>query len=78
MLTIAGLSGLGAGEGTLGGRQNFQRFRTCGPSWLLSVWQRLEPYTLYQDIRALPAGTTLLVKRIGAHELSHSLRVLNI
>jgi asparagine synthase (glutamine-hydrolysing) len=27
-----------------------------------------EPFTVYRDIRALPAGTTLLVDRMGAHE----------
>jgi asparagine synthase (glutamine-hydrolysing) len=28
-----------------------------------------EPFTVYRDIRALPAGATLLVDRMGAHEL---------
>lgn len=27
-----------------------------------------EPFTLYRDIRALPAGATLVVDRLGAHE----------
>src|SRR5262249_59035173 len=30
-----------------------------------------EPLTTYQAIRALPAGATLLVDRIGAHEPKH-------
>jgi asparagine synthase (glutamine-hydrolysing) len=30
-----------------------------------------EPFTAYQDIRALPAGATLIVDRIGAHAPQH-------
>jgi asparagine synthase (glutamine-hydrolysing) len=36
-----------------------------------------EPFTTYQDIRALPAGSTLRVDRVGAHEPKQYVSIAN-